>query len=72
MPEIHPQEHANFVEFTFHDHRLRAHATGALQLVDHGVLVVSDLHLGKSRRIARRGGTLLPPYETSDALGRLA
>ncbi len=72
MPESHLQEHENFVEFMFHGHRLRAHATGALQLLDHGVLVVSDLHLGKSRRIARRGGTLLPPYETSDALCRLA
>ncbi len=36
------------------------------------VLVVSDLHLGKSERMARRGGTLLPPYEVEDTLTRLA
>jgi len=34
--------------------------------------VVSDLHLGKSERIARRGGTSLPPYDTRDTLNRLA
>ena len=36
------------------------------------LLVVSDLHLGKSERIARRSGPLLPPYETSETLLRLA
>ncbi|MEE4119291.1 MAG: ligase-associated DNA damage response endonuclease PdeM [Paracoccaceae bacterium] len=36
------------------------------------LLVASDLHLGKSERIARRGGTLVPPYESADTLGRLA
>jgi len=36
------------------------------------MLVVSDLHLGKSERIARRGGTLLPPYDSEDTLARLA
>ncbi|SMX22725.1 ligase-associated DNA damage response endonuclease PdeM [Boseongicola aestuarii] len=36
------------------------------------MLVVSDLHLGKSERIARRGGTLLPPYETTETLTRLS
>lgn len=35
-------------------------------------MVVSDLHLGKSERIARRGGALLPPYETAETLARLA
>ena len=38
---------------------------------DAGLLVVSDLHLGKSVRLARRGGGLLPPYETSETLARL-
>ena len=32
---------------------------------------MSDLHLGKSLRIARRGGTLLPPYEVADTLALL-
>jgi len=35
------------------------------------VLVVSDLHFGKSDRLARRGGALLPPYETRATLARL-
>lgn len=34
-------------------------------------LVVSDLHLGKSDRIARRGGTLIPPYENTETLQKL-
>ncbi|MEL6167187.1 MAG: ligase-associated DNA damage response endonuclease PdeM [Pseudomonadota bacterium] len=45
--------------------------SGALSVPSLGILVVSDLHLGKSDRIARRSGTLLPPYETRDTLGRL-
>jgi DNA ligase-associated metallophosphoesterase len=32
---------------------------------------VADLHLGKSERMARRGGVLLPPYETQSTLDRL-
>lgn len=35
------------------------------------LLCVSDLHLGKSERMARRGGALLPPYETEETLARL-
>ena len=35
------------------------------------MLVVADLHLGKSERIARLGGAMLPPYETRDTLTRL-
>ncbi len=38
---------------------------------DSRTLCVSDLHLGKSERMARRGGGLLPPYETDDTLQRL-
>ncbi len=50
---------------------LEARASGALSLPQARVLCVSDLHLGKSDRIARRSGTLLPPYETADTLDRL-
>ena len=46
--------------------------SGALHWPDEGVLVVSDLHFGKSDRIARRTGSLLPPYETRDTLARLS
>mgnify|MGYP000132533721 CR=1 FL=1 len=49
-----------------------ARASGALWWPGAGLLCVSDLHLGRSERLARRGGTLLPPYETRDTLDRLA
>lgn len=45
--------------------------TGALWAPEAGLLVVSDLHFGKSERLARRGGALLPPYETQATLSRL-
>lgn len=38
---------------------------------ERSILCVSDLHLGKSERMARRGGATLPPYETQDTLIRL-
>lgn len=50
---------------------LSALASGALWWPDERVLCVSDLHLGKSDRIARRTGAMLPPYETADTLARL-
>ncbi|MCK0095332.1 ligase-associated DNA damage response endonuclease PdeM [Yoonia sp. F2084L] len=45
--------------------------SGALHLPAHDVLCVSDLHLGKSERIARRSGVMLPPYEVQDTLQKL-
>lgn len=57
--------------FTLAGVELQARATGALWWAERRVLVVSDLHLGKSERIARQGGAMLPPYETHDTLGRL-
>ncbi len=51
--------------------RLLALPSGALLWPEARILVVSDLHLGKSERIARRGGAFLPPYETLDTLTRL-
>lgn len=51
---------------------LKALGSGALWWPDQRLLCVSDLHLGKSERIARRGGFQLPPYETRDTLSRLA
>ena len=56
---------------TLHGASLLALPTGALLWPSEAVLVVSDLHLGKSERIARRGGAFLPPYETLDTLTRL-
>lgn len=51
--------------------QLSALPSGALFWPDQSVLVVSDLHFGKSERLARRGGALLPPYETRATLTRL-
>lgn len=57
--------------FTFSGATLFALSSGALFWPDRSLLVVSDLHLGKSERLARRGGTLLPPYETQATLEKL-
>jgi DNA ligase-associated metallophosphoesterase len=51
---------------------LFARPTGALWSPADRTLVVGDLHFGKSERLARRGGALLPPYETRATLTRLA
>lgn len=51
---------------------LHAMPSGALYWPARGVMVVSDLHLGKSLRLARRGGALLPPYEGQATLDRLS
>ena len=59
-------------EFEFCGQSLQARAGGTLWWQSQKVLCVSDLHLGKSERIARRGGALLPPFETKDTLSRLA
>ena len=50
---------------------MSARADGALWWPHLRLLCVSDLHLGKSERIARRSGTLLPPYETRETLWKL-
>lgn len=57
--------------FTFAGTHLTLLPSGALWWADRTLLCVSDLHLGKSERIVRRSGDMLPPYETRDTLGRL-
>ncbi|QDL92080.1 ligase-associated DNA damage response endonuclease PdeM [Paroceanicella profunda] len=52
--------------------RLEARSGGALWWPAERLLCVADLHLGRAERMARRGGALLPPYETRDTLTRLA
>ncbi|MGR3501717.1 ligase-associated DNA damage response endonuclease PdeM [Pseudaestuariivita sp.] len=59
------------VDFSFCGARLSARGSGALWREETGTLVVSDLHLGKSERHARRAGIMLPPYEIDDTLTRL-
>jgi DNA ligase-associated metallophosphoesterase len=61
----------NGYAFTLAGTGLVALPSGALWWPERRLLAVSDLHLGKSERWARRGGTLLPPYETEDTLTRL-
>ena len=61
----------NSYAFTFCGTSCTALPSGALFLPDHQVLCVSDLHLGKSERIARRSGQMLPPYEVQETLQKL-
>lgn len=59
------------VSLTLGGARLLALPSGALLWPARRLLVVADLHLGRSERYARRAGALLPPYEVEDTLGRL-
>ncbi len=58
--------------FAFRGETLHALPSGGLYWPAQALLAVSDLHLGKSERTARRGGPMLPPYEGIDTLTRLA
>lgn len=51
---------------------LTALPSGALWDKTHRCLTVSDLHLGKSDRHARRSGVMLPPYENRATLDKLS
>ncbi len=59
------------MEFSFHTAALTALPSGALWWRAQRLLCVSDLHLGKSERMARRAGALLPPYEVAETLSKL-
>ncbi|MEM8578015.1 MAG: ligase-associated DNA damage response endonuclease PdeM [Pseudomonadota bacterium] len=74
MYEQSMNQHAHIpgVEIALRGARLIARGSGALFWPDENLLCVSDLHLGKSERMLRRGGPALPPYETRDTLARLA
>ena len=61
----------NSLDFSFYGESLTALGTGALFWPSQSVLCVSDLHLGKTERIARTGGQIIPPYENADTLGNL-
>ena len=62
----------NALSVQFRGETLLLLPSGALHWPARALLCVSDLHLGKSDRLARRGGPLLPPYETAETLDRLA
>jgi DNA ligase-associated metallophosphoesterase len=61
----------NDFDFIFCGASLKALPSGALWWPENALFCVSDLHLGKSERVARRTGQALPPYETRDTLDRL-
>ena len=61
----------NGFEISFCGAQLTARPSGALWWPGEALLCVSDLHFGKSERVARRAGQSLPPYETRDTLERL-
>lgn len=58
-------------DFTLSGTSLIALPSGALWWPEPRILTVSDLHLGKTDRAARHGGSMLPPYEVRDTLARL-
>ena len=57
--------------FVLAEETLTALPSGALWWEAQDLICVSDLHLCKSERMVRRGGAMLPPYETRDTLGRI-
>lgn len=59
------------VDFSLAGAQLTALGSGALWWREKQLLCISDLHLGKSERVLRRGGSALPPYDTRDTLIRL-
>lgn len=61
----------NRCEVELSGERLAVLPSGALYWAAKNLLCVSDLHLGKSERMARRGGPLLPPYEARETLQKL-
>jgi len=61
----------NTYDFTLSGTALTAMPSGALWMPDCRALCVSDLHLGKSDRIARRAGRMVPPYENRATLEKL-
>ena len=62
----------NAFSFTLNGTHALALPSGALLVPSEDLLCVSDLHLAKSERWARRRGVMLPPYETRATLDRLA
>ena len=61
----------NLHPISFHQTTVCAMPSGALWWAGERTLIASDLHLGKSGRVARLGGPLLPPYDAQDTLARL-
>ena len=62
----------NALPFEFRGETLHLLPSGALHWPARRLLCVADLHFGKSERIARLGGPMLPPHDTEETLTRLA
>ena len=58
-------------KFSISENELVALPSGALWWPSQSLLCVSDLHFGKSNRLARKGQSWFPPYENQDTLLRL-
>ena len=58
-------------KFSISENELVAMPSGALWWPAQSILCVSDLHFGKSNRLARMGQSWIPPYENQDTLLRL-
>ncbi|MDE0112132.1 MAG: ligase-associated DNA damage response endonuclease PdeM [Albidovulum sp.] len=48
-----------------------AFGSGSLHWPERSLLAFADLHLGKSRRVAREGRALLPPFDDKETLDRM-
>jgi uncharacterized protein len=71
VPKVPPAYGRAIHEITVAGTTLVADPTGALYWPDEKLLAVADLHLEKGSAFATRG-VLLPPYDTTATLGRLA
>jgi DNA ligase-associated metallophosphoesterase len=71
-PRRNYEQSMNDVTFQFRGETLHLMPSGALHWPARRLLCVADLHLGKSDRMARLGGPMLPPYETQETLDHLA
>ena len=58
-------------KFSISENELVAMPSGALWWPAQSILCVSDLHFGKSNRLARMGQSWIPPYENQDTLLRV-
>lgn len=61
----------NNLPFKFCGASLHALPSGGIWWPIEGLYCASDLHFGKSERLARMGGALLPPYESLETILRL-
>lgn len=58
-------------DFTWQSETIAALADGGLWWPARRLLAIADLHLGRSGRLARTRGLLLPPWETPETIERL-